>query len=230
MPHRTEGPTVLRNGRPAPGTGRGDQSPRPGTPSGVRARSSPGYGLGHPVDAYRVIRFSCAGLTPHERARACRPAPPRPHRALADSRGAARVPRAPRCVRTIPKRPDPRGKRRTPTPDRACGRGPGRFSRRPDSRAARIRSARDAAVSGKSGCVTRAVAHRAGSEAADALPLNGPAPLRTLSPCQPPACVASPFLCSRVRNRSMSESPRRCSRRARACRTRCGCAARHLVS
>ncbi len=47
---------------------------------------------------------------------------------------------------------------------------------------------------------------------------------RTLVLCQPPACIASPFSCSRVRSRSMSASPPRCSRPARACRTRCGCA------
>lgn len=100
---------------------------------------------------------------------------------------------------------------------------------RPDSRAARIRLPR-----GGVGPASRSAARPggrllAGNEAADALPLIGPALLRTLSPCQPPACVASPFSCSRVRSRSMSESPRRCSQRARACRTRCGCAARHLV-
>ncbi len=36
----------------------------------------------------------------------------------------------------------------------------------------------------------------------------------------------SPSSCSRVRSRSTSASPRRSSRPARACRTRCGCAAR----
>ncbi|MFC7511495.1 hypothetical protein ACFQV4_16445 [Streptomyces thermocarboxydus] len=54
---------------------------------------------------------------------------------------------------------------------------------------------------------------------------RGGAP-RTLFPCPHPASTVSPSWCSRARSRSTSGFPRRSSRPARACRTRCGCAGR----
>ncbi|MFI6344216.1 MATE family efflux transporter [Streptomyces sp. NPDC050560] len=70
-----------------------------------------------------------------------------------------------------------------------------------------------------------ATRHTAGAPPPPRMRGGRPRPVVPCSPCRSPVCDVSPSSCSKAPSRSTSASPRRCSRPARACPTRYGCAA-----